>query len=483
MKKILILVHRYVGIGICLLMAAWCLSGIVMMYVAFPGLEEHERVAGLPAIDLRDCCAFDEALASVGDVSLNAYAVEMLAGRPVLKVEDDFGTVLVDLKTGQPLTDVSQEDAQRVASDYMQARGIAGSPAFLDSLETNQWTVTGAYDDYRPMFRFALGDPARTELYVASTNGEVVLDTTGKERFWNWFGAVTHWLYPSMLRQHAVAWAQVVIWTSIIGTFLTLTGLWLGIMQIRAGRNRKFSPYSGWNWWHHVSGLVFGILTLTWVVSGLVSMSPWGWLEGTSSRPERQRLRNLEITSVEAIASLQKLVAAQTDNGAVRIASAPFAGHLYLTAQSAAQRTRLDAMSLEAVTLQEVELRQAAEQLQPGVPIASAGLMASGDAYYYDDHNGSRSYPVYRVVLANAESTRYYLDPANGALLQKTDRDGRWYRWLFEAFHRWDFSQGLRQRPLWDLVVLPLIFGVTALSITGVYLGFRRVTPKKRSGV
>ena len=42
-------------------------------------------------------------------------------------------------------------------------------------------------------------------------------------------------------------------------------------------------PYRGLFYWHHVTGLVFGVVTLTWVVSGLVSMNPWGFLDSRGS--------------------------------------------------------------------------------------------------------------------------------------------------------------------------------------------------------
>src|SRR5437773_2479579 len=47
----------------------------------------------------------------------------------------------------------------------------------------------------------------------------------------------------------------------------------------RAQRDRRLSPYRGWFYWHHVVGLLFGVLALTWVFSGLLSMNPWGFLE------------------------------------------------------------------------------------------------------------------------------------------------------------------------------------------------------------
>jgi hypothetical protein len=33
------------------------------------------------------------------------------------------------------------------------------------------------------------------------------------------------------------------------------------------GKGGKLSPYRGWLYWHHMTGLVFGVLTLTWVFS------------------------------------------------------------------------------------------------------------------------------------------------------------------------------------------------------------------------
>ena len=70
------------------------------------------------------------------------------------------------------------------------------------------------------------------------------------------------------------------------------------------------------------------------------------------------------------------------------------------------------------------------------------------DDYYFGLREKPRL-PVYRVILDDADRTRYYLDPRTGELLQKTDRNSRLYRWLFEAVHRWDFAVALRTaRPL-----------------------------------
>ena len=76
--------------------------------------------------------------------------------------------------------------------------------------------------------------------------------------------------------------------TSLLGCFLAGVGLYLGVRQIAAQPAGRWSPYVGFNLWHHIAGLAFGIFALTWVLSGLLSMNPWGWLAGRR-RANRKR--------------------------------------------------------------------------------------------------------------------------------------------------------------------------------------------------
>jgi hypothetical protein len=78
-------------------------------------------------------------------------------------------------------------------------------------------------------------------------------------RFWNWLGTVPHWLYFTKLRQNAALWSNVVIYTSLVGCFLTVFGLFLGVWPLRRRADSRWhSPYRGWKYWHPVPGLVFG---------------------------------------------------------------------------------------------------------------------------------------------------------------------------------------------------------------------------------
>src|SRR6202034_4818618 len=50
--KALILLHRWLGVGFCLLFAMWFASGIVMHFVPFPAMTEAARFSALSPIDV-----------------------------------------------------------------------------------------------------------------------------------------------------------------------------------------------------------------------------------------------------------------------------------------------------------------------------------------------------------------------------------------------------------------------------------------------
>ena len=73
--KSIIVVHRYVGVVLGVIMTVWCLSGFVMMYQGYPATTPEERQAGLETLDLTRCCAD---LGVDGEATAMAYRVEML---------------------------------------------------------------------------------------------------------------------------------------------------------------------------------------------------------------------------------------------------------------------------------------------------------------------------------------------------------------------------------------------------------------------
>jgi hypothetical protein len=72
------------------------------------------------------------------------------------------------------------------------------------------------------------------------------------------------------------------------------------------------------------------------------------------------------------------------------------------------------------------------------------------------------------------------LDPVSGEIVTKIDRGARGYRWMYEAPHRLDFSEAIRNRPTWDILMLFLLSGASLVCVTGLYGAIRRVSRRPR---
>ena len=473
MWRMLVIIHRYLGVAAGALMVMWFVSGIVMMYVGFPRVTETERLRTLEPIAWATCCRSDVGSIAGDDPVLAAW-IENLGGAPAVTLR----------RPGKPDTTIDLAHDTVVRVDAAQAQSIARDaaprvagrlaiPELTGAVQTDQWTVGRLVRD-RPLFRFELDDPARTILYVSGTSGRVVHWTTATQRFWNWLGAIPHWLYFADLRSDVALWSQIVIWTSIIGTFLTAIGLYIGISQLKLKSTGKLSPYRGWFYWHHIIGLVFGIVTLTWVVSGLISMNPWGFLDSRRGGGEQSLIAGEPPRWNAVRASLDAIRTQPAVSDAVRVAAAPFDGRLYwLVTRRDGDIARVDAGGHTA-PLSTADLAAAADRIGAGAGIADQGMIEGEDDYFLR-RDDARALPVYRVILRDPDATRYYLDTVSGSVLQRTDANARWHRWLFGGLHRIDFTSWMRARPAWDIIVLFLMSGGLALAVTGFYLALRRV--------
>jgi hypothetical protein len=220
---------------------------------------------------------------------------------------------------------------------------------------------------------------------------------------------------------------------------------------------------------------VFGLLALTWVFSGLISMNPWGFLEnrggGEASLAQGPSPRWGDVrSSLEALRT-QPLMA-----NVVSLTTAPLGGKLYwMAAFDDGSVKRLDSTG-HAAPPNEEELAQAAARIAGDRTIAEQRLINEEDDYYYSRQRRRFEQivlPIYRVLLNDEEQSRYYLDPNSGALVQRVDAAGRWRRWLFSGLHRLDFAAWMRSRPFWDILMWLTLLGGVAVSITGSYLAIR----------
>ena len=104
-----------------------------------------------------------------------------------------------------------------------------------------------------------------------------------------------------------------------------------------------------------------------------------------------------------------------------------------------------------------------------GENLAELKVMDEYDAYY-EDRRGRKSLPVIYAQLKGDASTRYYIDVKTGQIAGTYNPRNWINRWLYHGLHSLDFPFLYKHRPLWDIVVITLMLGGTAVCITSLVL-------------
>jgi hypothetical protein len=503
-RKLLLLTHRWLGIAGCILFVLWFFSGIVMMYARMPTFEHEERLARAPALDLSTAALSPFQAAEAIGTDAEGVQVAMLGDRPVYRFGGRNG-LIVFADDGKAFEGLKRSEAEAVARRY--APGHQG-PIRYDAYLTapDQWTIQSRNE--MPLHRFALDDAAGTELYVSDVTGDVELRTTRSERFWGYLGPVLHWLYFKPLRLNGPLWSDIVIWSSLVGCLMCVTGLLWGLLRFSPRGGYRIqgastgSPYTGLLKWHHYAGLIFGLVTLTWTYSGLLSMGPFNWFQtrgmteaqrtaaaGGPLRPEVLTLDSIR-TALDAFAPAfrpKELELVQFRGESFWSALQPpapeqaafwmNAGLLPRASRPPLERRHVSIARPGGGTFTEFDreaISQVARDAMPGIAIEDAVWLQEYDGYYYDPR-ASRPLPVLRVRYADPEATWLYLDPKRGAIVQRSERVGRLQRWLYQGFHSLDFPFLYFRRPLWDIVVIMLSIGGLVLSATTLVPAWRRL--------
>lgn len=468
--RILVLVHRWLSIPLCLLFAMWFASAIVMHFMPFPTLTEAERFAGLPAIDLPKVRRTP------------AEAVERSTLKDVVRVrlwQRPDGPIYLLRNTSRMealhaddlrAADVSSEQAAvAIASEHARLRGLNPAAALLELIQHDQWTVPNNLDAHRPLYRVALNDPNGTELYVSSRTGEIARDTTRSERAWNYVGSVVHWIYPSVLRRNWMAWSVTVWWLSLAAVIAALSGLVLGLLRLRRAGDRIVSPYRRWHAWHHWLGLLCAAFVTTWIVSGWLSMDHGRLFPtGALTRSEADR-----IAGIPAWDELTSMVSESASPAAREIEWFAFGGRIHRRIRTGVDEQQLSVLVPATGEPSSTFLR--ADQINAAISGAVGGcagtkVVERDDGYFIASEITSG--PVYR---SNCGGVWYHFDGASGVNLEKLDAQRRTYRWLYRALHTFDLPALMVRPSLRTAIIVSLCgFGV-ALSITGIVIAWRRL--------
>jgi hypothetical protein len=502
-RKWLILTHRTLGIALSLLVMMWFATGLVMMYAGgMPRMTPEMRLDRLPPLDLSRVTLTAAQAAERGEVGPGARVTLLsVMDRPAYRFSSGgFTTVFAD--TGAMLEEVTPAQGRVIASRFMRmAEAQVHHVATLTDVD--QWTLLQARQ--MPLHKFSVDDEDATELYVASQTGEVALLTTRKSRALAWIGTIPHWLYFTALRTNQPVWYRIVVWTSALACAIAVLGLILAVTQFKRRTPFRLAtaiPYSGWMRWHYVTGALFGIFTLTWAFSGLLSMEPFAWTNAEGLEVRRDVFTGGPIDLARFGAMEAGAWTRLLDGRAIKeVEFARIQDDPYYVVRRAAdddedlarQRERLhqpynvtgraepDRLLVSATTL---EIRRAPFSVDsllarlrgalPDVPVLDYALLPEYDSYYYS-RGRQTPLPVLRVRFDDPAQTWIYIDPEMSQVLAQIHRLNRVERWLYNGFHSLDFAFWYDRRPLWDIGMIALLLGGFTSSTIGFCLGLKRL--------
>lgn len=237
-----------------------------MLFVSYPSFTDEERFNHLQplkrsSVKVSPAVAW-QSLDSKTSQPIHPKNIQLAIqqGRPVYYfLTDKWQAVWAD--TAQR-TIINREVAVSNALAFEPSAGVNK----VSLIALDQWSFSGKLNPHRPLYKVSLDNDSQSEIYISSHTGQVVLETTRDERFWNWLGSITHWIYFTELRAQREVWRQVVLWPAGAAIALSTLGIWIGILRMRLSssysRNRH-TPYRGIMRIHHIAGYALGIVLFT----------------------------------------------------------------------------------------------------------------------------------------------------------------------------------------------------------------------------
>jgi len=477
--------HRWLGAALCCLFLTWFISGIVMTFAGFPSVGEREKLAHAAALAAESIRV--QPAAALAGLTADAEAIEVhaLGTRALYTLRTAGQTISTFADSGERVSQLDAATLSTVASTWFD--GVAMDHTQLT--EIDQWTPQADRLGRLPFLRFSARDQSATQLYLSQVDGEVLQRTTARTRFLAWIGAIPHWIYPILLRRHASAWRALVIALAALGALASLTGLIHGIAIARVARRSargtrlSLSPFrERWLAWHHWLGLTFGLLSFTWVLSGLLSFHPFA--SSAESEPTARDLSLFRGAPLDPRAFTRNLAEALGEcqrslGGAVKRIELVVAGRapFYVCADGRGASRILSATddTQACEQLPQATIARLARPLGGGAPVAAETMLETADSYYYPTHfEADRPFPILRTRFTSGLVT--YVNPRTLRIERRYSSAGAAYRWLYHGLHSLDFPVLYRRPWLWHPLIIAALIGASLLSASGVWLSLRATT-------
>ncbi|WP_321331994.1 PepSY domain-containing protein [uncultured Bacteroides sp.] len=472
--------HRVLGTLLSILFLMWFLTGLVLIYHTFPSANRKEKADRLEFIS-------DRALPDI------ARVVKRIPGGAKIdhiSVDRYLGQTLFHIQCGKQKYDLPADSVQQIpVIDGKRIAAVAfawckAPVARIDTLrKLDQWIPFGQLKKEFPIYKFYFKDKEKHQLYISSKSAEVLQFTSYGQRFWAWLGAIPHWVYFTSLRQDKDLWTLSVICLAIPGILMTISGIYVGIDAYvqRYKRKRTFSsPYKKkWYWWHHVTGMLFGIFVLTWIFSGMMSVvdTPQ-WVGKTHKEyPIDKVMASGKISPENYPLDYREVIKAYS--GKVKsIEWDNFRDIPLYHIQTGKKKITLDASADTVRTLQlsPATVLQAVNAIQGSTVRKEIELLHQYDAYYIA-RSGHLPLPVYKITVNDADAGCYYINPATGEY-RYVNTHSRWSFWLYQGMHSLKIKWLVNHPLVWIFVMWTLLIGGAIVSLSGVVLGIRYIVRK-----
>ncbi len=496
-KRLLYLTHRWIGIVLGTLVFVWFTSGIAMAFYDWPAYTDSQLLSQLTPFDPTDslvgfAAATRAAQGRIPSLTFPAKVTDRtpIGGRlfwwhdrPAYQIWGELAyhpvaLALVDARTGSVLSPIDPAAASAIAAERVEAGARVKGVDLL--ARGDHYLMNRDYAHEYPAYRVRFANPSATAVYVEQRGGTAFGRATSTTRLTTWLGTVPHWMYFQWLLQDREAlWQQLSVVLPAIAVLIALTGITLGLVQLFPNRKRgRWRPtaYRGVSKWHHLAGVIFGLLVLTWTFTGILeNLGPSSFPTGTQvarARGDRVHWDQIRITEAGALAQLSDrsrpvaIDLVQLDDQPGYDIHLADGWEFWVDATTGHSRSVLAADDADRI---------ASRVMGGSAPIARADFLTRYDSYYYARPGRERHLPAWRVTFADAVGSVVYLDAVNGTPVGFTDHAIRVWRWARDAIHSFDYPALNTRRLLWYAVVLPLLLGGATSAVTGAYLLVRRV--------
>jgi hypothetical protein len=253
--------------------------------------------------------------------------------------------------------------------------------------------------------------------------------------------------------------------------------------------------------WHHYAGIIFGLVTLTWIFSGGLAFNPYGLFANTNPSVDQREAATggpLKLDGVTLEALRRALDAVSGSFKPKEADVLQFRGEPYLLAADGPPDPPLIGTTFRATADQQANLAaercmvwllhpkgeaftkfdenlmmDIARDAMPNVAIKDAIWLSTYDNYYRS-REGAQPLPVLRVRYADPPETWLYIDPHRGTVAWREQRLSRIRRWLYNGLHKFDLPY-LMHRPVWDVAMILLSVGGLVLSVSTILPALRRL--------